>query len=56
MNFFLFVQQYRLENVTTSDEGWYTCEVTNEFGVSYSSGLVTVLLEEPEGPEAVRKK
>ncbi len=31
-----------------AEEGWYTCEVQNEFGTSYSSAFVKVLLEPPD--------
>ena len=34
----------------------YTCEVQNEFGESYSSGYVTVLLEPPAKPDVVKSQ
>ena len=43
-------QVYEIENVTSSDEGWYACLVGNSNGASYRHAYLSVVPGECQRP------
>ena len=39
--------EYTLQNITTKEEGWYSCLAKNNFGVTLSTAYITVITSLP---------
>ena len=47
--------EYSLKNINMSDEGWYSCRATNNYGVTLSSGYISVKASILPGPSKFSK-